>query len=107
MLGGEGRSAYFPGFLEGPGAYAKERQILEITGIAEKEFPLGFALSLLLVPVGFLQALAMYDTGVYQALAGEAAFSKGAYLAQSMSGVVLIALLGAFAVARRKRLGRS
>ncbi len=76
MLGGEGRSAYFPGFLEGPGAYAKERQILEVTGIAEKEFPLGFALSLLLVPVGFLQALALYDTGVYQAMVGEAAVRR-------------------------------
>lgn len=107
MLGGEGRSAYFPGFIEGSGAYAKERQILEVTGIVEKEFPLGFALSLLLVVLGILQTLAMYDTGFYQALAGEAALSKGYYLVSSMSGSVLLVLIGVCSIVRRKTLGRS
>jgi hypothetical protein len=106
MLGGVGRLAYFPGLLEGRGAYAAEKQILAKFGLAAREFPLGFVLSLILVPVSYLQALIMYETGLYAELAGKAAFSKAAYLAQSMSGAVLIALVGAIAVARRDRLGR-
>jgi hypothetical protein len=107
MLGGNERSAYFPGFLTGRGAYAMEGQILEDFGVSRKEFPLGFALSLLLIPVGFLQALSMYDTGIYHAMSGEQAFSKEIYLAQSMAVSILIAILGLVALARRSRLGRS
>jgi hypothetical protein len=106
MLGGAGRSAYFPGLIEGRGAYAVEEQILAKFGLAVKEFPLGFLLSLILVPVSYVQALITYETGLYTHLAGEAAFSKGAYIAQSGAGPVLIALLGAIAVSRCKRLGR-
>lgn len=106
MLGGVGRSAYFPGLLEGRGAYAAEENVLAKFGLAVKEFPLGFALSLILVPVSYIQALMWYETGLYPYLAGSASFSKGAYLAQSMSGALLIALLGAIAVARRRHLGR-
>lgn len=107
MLGGNARLAYFPGFLTGRGAYAIEEKILEDFGVARKEFPLGFVLSLLLIPVGFLQALSMYDTGIYHAMSGEQAFSKEIYLAQSMTVSILIAILGFVALARRSRLGRS
>ncbi len=107
MLGGNARSAYFPGFISGRGAYAIEGRILKDFGVTRKEFPLGFALSLLLIPVGFLQALSMYDFGIYNAMAGEQAFSKVAYLAQGMAGSTLIAILGCVALVRRTRLGRS
>lgn len=106
MLGGVGRSTYFPGFLEGRGAYAAEEQILAKFGLAVKEFPLGFVLSLILIPVNYAQAVIAYDSGAYTRLAGAAAFSKGAVIAQSMSGSLLITLLGAIAVVRRGRLGR-
>jgi len=106
MLGGVGRSAYFPGFLEGRGTYAAEERILAKFGLAVREFPLGFALSLILVPLNYVQALTMYDTGAYTRLAGGGAFSKGSFLLQTMLGALLVAILGAIAVVRRARMGR-
>jgi hypothetical protein len=106
MMGGIGRSAYFPGFIEGRGAYAVEEKTLTTFGLAVKEFPLGFVLSLILIPVSYAQALLMYETGLYSEMAGIGAVGKAAYLAESTSGAMLVVLLGVIAMVRRRRLGR-
>lgn len=106
MLGGEGRAAYFPGFLEGNGAYATERELLAIFGISRSEFPLAYALMLLLAPVQLFQAIYWYDSGIYATIAGQAAFSKTAVVVQSMVGPILLAALGAVALMRRNKLRR-
>ena len=109
LLGGTGRSAYFPGFLEGRGAYASEERLLANFGIPQKEFPLGFVLSLILIPVNLLVAVSSYESGLYELLlfGQEDPFGKIGYLAQSMAGPVIFAILGSVALARRNRLGRS
>jgi hypothetical protein len=106
MLGGEGRAAYFPGFLEGGGAYAVERKLLATFGLREKEFPLAYSLTLLLIPVQLFQTMYMYDSGVYTSLAREAAFSKSAVVAQSLAGWVIVAVVGLIALVRQRKLGR-
>jgi hypothetical protein len=40
MLGGTARSAYFPGALESAGAYAEEKNVLDLFGIAMREAPI-------------------------------------------------------------------
>jgi len=107
MLGGEGRAAYFPGFLEGNGAYATERELLAMFGISRSEFPLAYALTLLLIPLQLFQAIYMYDSGIYATIAGQAAFSKTAVVVQSMVGPILLAALGAVALVRQNKLRRS
>jgi len=106
MLGGKGRAAYFPGFLEGSGAYAVERELLAKFDLAAREFPLGYSLTLLLIPVQLFEAIYMYDSGMYTLLAREA-FSKTSVVAQSMIGPVVIAVLGLIALVRQSNLGRS
>ena len=44
MLGATGRSAYFPGTIVQPGAYAKEREIFSKFGVILIEFPVDIAL---------------------------------------------------------------
>jgi hypothetical protein len=107
MLGGEGRAAYFPGFLEGNGAYATERELLAMFGISRSEFPLAYALTLLLAPVQLFQAIYIYDSGIYATIAGQAAFSKTAVVVQSMVAPILFAALGAVALMRQNKLRRS
>jgi hypothetical protein len=105
MLGGVGRSAYFPGLLAGRGAYAIEEQVLGKFGLAVKELPLGFVISLILLVVSYVQMNIMYEA-MYATQAVQEPFSKATYLALAMSGFVLTVLLGAIAVSRRNRLGR-
>ena len=106
MLGGEGRAAYFPGFLEGNGAYSVERKVLAKFGLREKEFPLAYSLTLLLIPVQLCQNLYMYDSGLYRTLDGGVVLSKTALLTQSMAGGLVLGLFGMIALVRQRRLGR-
>jgi len=106
MLGAKGRMAYFPGFVEGSGAYAVEREILTTFALSEREFPLAFALTLLFIPIQLLQAIYMYDSGVYAVLTWGVGFRKGAYVAESMIGVAVVVLIDLIALARRRKLGR-
>jgi hypothetical protein len=54
MLGGEGRSAYFPGALAGNQYYDMEKQILSSVGIKKTEFPLDALLFFINFPIAYL-----------------------------------------------------
>lgn len=101
MLGGEGRAACYPGFLEGTGAYGVERELLATFGLRVKEFPLAYSLILLLVPVQLFQAIYMYDAGLLGA-----PYSKTALL-ESMAGGLVLVVWGLMALVRQNKLGRS
>lgn len=53
MLGGRGRSAYFPGALVEPGAYAQERELFRSLGISNVEMPLDIVATVLTIPLSF------------------------------------------------------
>jgi len=57
MLGGSGRSAYFPGALEQPTAYAEEKEILDMFGIAMRELPM----DVIVFTIGIIMSLLFID----------------------------------------------
>lgn len=108
MLGGEGRASYFPGFLEGSGAYAVEQEGLARFGLLIKEFPLAYSFTLLLIPVQILQTLYWYESGLFSFyFRAEAAMNRTTFVAGSTAVPVALAVLGLIALVRQRKLGRS
>jgi hypothetical protein len=57
MLGGSGRSAYFPGALEQPSAYAEEKDILDMFRIVMRELPM----DVIVFTIGIIMSLLFID----------------------------------------------
>ena len=108
MLGGVGPSAYFPGSIEGAGAYAQERAILMRLGLRRTEMALdiwyvivsSLTIALLYAAVQILVPNAMAqldDPGGESPLARMLVTSAASLFVIGLAGVALI---------RRRRLGR-
>ena len=103
MLGGERRSAYFPGGLESLGMYEKEQRLFESLGIKAREFPLdipfciaGLILGLFLTPASM---------GLYKSWGMEISESELQF--QIFLGTVTYVGIGLLCLSRRFTLRRA
>lgn len=105
MLGATGRSAYFPGTMVQPGAYATEREIFNKFGVILIEFPVDIAvyvIGLFLSLITFKQQLALLNVLVPN---GEQSPTE-LYIYEMLGIFILVAAIIVVAWRRRKKLQR-
>jgi len=108
MLGGAGREAYYPGFLQGSGYYTREREVLSAIGLATSEFPLDIALiiaSLFFTQLTYSQQM---EGGLVELLGwlGLPVPVESPSLALRISSIIVVVTISAIALVRRKKCGR-
>lgn len=105
MLGGTGRSVFFPATVEKPGAYAEEKKLLSVFGIDVVEFPLDAGVMIVAAIIMGLQFVQM-QSGSYAAIGLPVQDPEViAWAFGILIGVTLVLI--AFAWQRRKKLQRA
>jgi hypothetical protein len=107
MLGGSGREAYYPGFLLGPGYYAREREILGAMGLNRGEFPLDITLILASAFFTLMTYNEQVDFTKFVGWLGLDLPPQKPSLVGSILSVVGVVLISVVALTRRKQCGRS
>jgi hypothetical protein len=104
MLGGVGRSTYFPGSLEGRGAFGEEARIFDSIGVSSREFPLDMVLALVGIPLTFLGSTVWMN--LYESWGIATPSTERQLIIQQLYYWVPFVLLGVLALYRRMKLRR-